>query len=516
MNNNNHHPIFDKANDTSIMGEAEESRLAEESAEQVFGDGDNAVKTGELISHFVASYERHKDEQSLEEWLAGEFRQYSGIWKDEDEIVSTAREIVLSVQENNANKESLYAHLDAGKSKASWLADKIEQGAKAAGVTHVGAYAARIDDALKTATEAMWEKITVQSGHRRRGEISEAFNLDGFIAERHHADTFNIDAVSQGSEYHAKVLNSNSKNSVDIAIYDGKGNEVRRYQCKYGADADKTRMLLEKGDYQDQISLVPSEQAGQIEGATDVIEIDGIKSKPLSKAEAKEMQRQAQIEAEAREYVWNDVNRINIAKQIGKQALIGASLAVGFQGVRILGRRVWNKIQGRDNPSASEDLREFFQSSLKSGAHVGVQVAVTGAIVVAVKNGLIKVLQSTPAGQIANMVYVGMENAKVLFKLAKGEVNGIEALDAMGNATCCAIGGLWGGAMAGAAFGGPIGIFVGAVVGGMAGSAIGEAAYKGVKAIGRTAIQVIESIWESTKEKAEIFAKAMNPLRLRA
>jgi hypothetical protein len=393
-----------------------------------------------------------------------------------------------------------------------WLAGKIEQGAKAAGVTHVGAYAAGIDNALKSATEDMWKTITVQSGNRRRGEISNAFNLDGFIAERHHADTFNIEATSRGSEYRAEVLNSTRKNSVDIVIYDGQRNPVRRYQCKYGADADTTRMLLEKGDYQGQTSLVPSEQAGQIEGATNIIEIDGIKSKPLSKAEAKEMQRRAQVEAEAKQYAWNDANRINIAKQIGKQALIGACITVGFQGARILGRRVWNKIQGRDNPSASEDLREFFQSSLKSGAHVGVQAAVTGAVVVAIKNGLIRGLENTPPGRIANAVFVGMENAKVLFKLGKGEITAVEALDAMGNATCCTLGGLAGGAAAVAVFSSPIGVFVGAVVGGMAGSAIGEAVYKGVKVIGKTAVQTVELTWKAMTETANAVSRALNSL----
>ena len=72
-------------------------------------------------------------------------------------------------------------------------------------------------------------------------------------------------------------------------------------------------------------------------------------------------------------------------------------------------------------------------SSVKSAGHVGAQTAVTGAIVVAAKNGWIKALKNTPVGTIVGIVHVAMENAKVLFKLAKGELNGEEALDAMGN-----------------------------------------------------------------------------------
>ena len=109
---------------------------------------------------------------------------------------------------------------------------------------------------------------------------------------------------------------------------------------------------------------------------------------------------------------------------IGKQALVGAALACGFQGARVLGRRVWNFLRGKENPPASEDLREFFGSSVKSAGHVGAQTAVSGAVVVAANNNRIKVLKDTPVGLIVSIGYVWMENAKVLFKLAKGDLNG--------------------------------------------------------------------------------------------
>ena len=71
--------------------------------------------------------------------------------------------------------------------------------------------------------------------------------------------------------------------------------------------------------------------------STEVIEADGVSSQPLSKEKAKELQKKkAQQDAEARQYDWNDTNRIDIAKQIGKQAVLGACIAVGMQGTRIL------------------------------------------------------------------------------------------------------------------------------------------------------------------------------------
>ena len=497
----------DEPGDSADPAAESDEALADRTAEDVFGSEDNARNTAGLITSFVASWERHKHEKTPAAWLADEFRQYPDLWTGEEEIVSTANEVAADVEQANADKASLYAHLDAGKSKASWLARKIEQGAAAAGVANVGDYAAGIDEALKTANEQMLETVSTQSG-----AINMNPNLDGFIAEQHHADTFNLDAAAKGSPLRAEVLGNQGKNSVDIVIKDGDGNIVRRYQSKYGQDAEATRDQFEKGDYRGQGKLVPSGQEGDIRKSTDRIEADGVHSEPLPKDEAKRLQEQAQQEQETREYEWNDVNSIEVAKSIGKQALVGAALACGFQGARILGRRVWNFLRGKENPPASEDLREFFESSVKSAGHVGAQTAVSGAVVVAARNGWIK---HTPAGKIVCIVHVGMENAKVLFKLAKGELNGVEALDAMGNCTASAVGGYAGagkGAAVGLAFGGPVGAVIGGVVGGIAGSKIGEAVYEGSKAVVKTAAKVVKEALEGAVETVKTVGRVLNPL----
>ena len=484
--------------------------LADRTAEDVFGSEDNARNTAGLITSFVTSWERHKHEKPPAVWLADEFRRYPDIWTGEEEIVSTANEVVAGVEQANADKASLHAHLDAGKSKASWLARKIEQGAAAAGAANVGAYAAGIDKALKTANGQMLKTISTGSGAFNMNP-----NLDGFIAEQHHADTFNLDAAAKGSPLRAEVLGSQGKNSVDIAIKDGDGNIVRRYQAKYGQDAEATRDLFGKGDYRGQRKLVPSDQEGDIPKSAAVIEADGVRSKPLTKDEAKRLQEQAQQEQEIRQYEWNDVNRIEIAKSIGKQALVGAALTCGFQGARILGRRVWNFLRGKENPPASEDLRDFFESSVKSAGHVGVQTAVSGAVVVAAKNGWINSLKHTLVGRIVGIVHVGMENAKVLFKLAKGELNGEEALDAMGTCTASDVGGLVGAgesAAVGFTFGGPVGAVVCGVVGGIAGNKIGEAVYEGGKAIVKTAAKIVKGVFEGAMETVKSVGRVLNPL----
>jgi hypothetical protein len=498
----------------------------EEQAEQVvretFGTEDNAYGTAEVMSHFTNSYEKHKTDKELDQWLTDEFRKYPGTWQDAGEAKTTARMIIDANQAANKAKVSLHEHLGMGKSRESWLAKRIEQGATSAGIVEVGAYAATVDNAVTTATQRMEAAILTKDGL-----VSQLRNLDGFIAEQHHVNTFNLDATARGSLYRARVLAPEpgqpyGENSLDIGIYDPAGKLVRRYQSKYGADAGATKKLLGAGDYRGQRKLVPSEQVGQVEGSTSVIEFDGNTSKPLSKADAKALQQEAQARQEAKAYTWNDVNRIEIARTIGKQALFAAALAAAFQGARIVGRRTWNNLSGKENPPVCADITEFFESSLNSAVHAGIQVAITGAIMIAAKNGWLgSGLRGTPAGQIAAMVYVGVENAKVIYKFAKGKISGEEALDAMGNVTFSAVGGIIGatkGMAVGASIGallGPLGAavggFVGAVVGGMAGSKIGEAVWEGQKAIQKTSVKVLKTLYEGARETAEAMGRILIP-----
>lgn len=492
-------------------------------AEQLMFTPEGAQKTRGVIGSFIHSYRGKSPELSDKAWLCLQFAKYPDIWQSEEELKQTASEIVEQVAVFKSSQQELAEHHLKGLSTNNWLARKIEQGATASGVTNIGAYATIIDMAIETANKANIDLL-----YRNDGQLNQQLNLDGFIAEQHHVDTFNLDAVAKGSEYRAEVLQPKlgeayGKNSVDVVIRNSDGKIVRRYQAKYGADSDATDTLLKKGDYRGQRKLVPEGQSEDIPGSTETIEIDGVESKPLSKQDAKERQCRAQEEAEAKQYDWNETSRSDIAKNIGKKAGAAALLSVGFQGARILGRRIWNGITGKDNKSVEEDLQEFVQSSLKSAATTGLTVAVTGGVTVAVKSGWLgNVLKNTPAGRIANAVCIGIENAKVLYKYAMGEITGEEALDQAGSATCSLVGGLAGGAKGasvGAALGtalGPVGTaiggVVGGVVGGIAGSTVGEAIHEGGKKIVTTVVDTVKNIISTVNEGVSAISRGITSI----
>lgn len=470
-------------------------------AELFHGKRSNAEKTTAAIASFIDSCNK-RGEKPLDQWLSDEFRKYPQLWNSEADLLNASQQVMASTAAFNQSSESLQAHMDKGRSKASWLAGEIEKNAALSGSVHVGQYAGRIDQALADATNNARGMVTTL-----RGDINRSPNLNGLIAEQHHVDTFNIDAVSKGSSYRARVVGSQEANSVDIEIVDGNGNVVGKYQSKYGANADATKEQLNRGDYEGQKPLVPEGQAADVPDSTEVIEADGVKSRPLSKEEARQLQEKAQQEAESRQYDWNDTNRASIARQIGKQALVGACIAMGMQGTRILARRFSNHLSGRENPSANDDLKEFFESSLRASTNTAAQVAVSGAVVVAVKNGWLgAALRNTPAGLITNIACVGLQNAKVLYKFGKGELTGEEAVDAIGNTTVTttmAIVGATKGASLGAAIGtvfGPVGTviggFVGGVAGGIAGGQIGEVVYEAGKLVSKTAARVAAAVLE--------------------
>jgi len=508
--------------DDALVGELLNLELAADFIDSKINiNEDQKSKTSNIIKEFIQSYRKKPTDHSDIDWLKKEFKRYPDIWEHADESDSVALDIVNNIGEFNQSRESLDAHLNKGMSRNNWLAGKIEQAAKVNGVKNLTEYSTEIESAIKTANENNTRLI-----FRNDGELNKQLNLDGFIAEHQHVNDFNLDAAAKGSGYRAKVLEPSAgeaygKNSVDIVIYDSKGKVVKRYQSKYGADAKATDKLFKKGDYQGQRKLVPKNQTEDIKNSTDKIEIDGVSSKPISKEEVKEQQKKAQEQAEIKKYEWNDANRIEISKSIGKLAVVSAGISVGYQGARVFGKRLWNSLTGKENNSLDDDLEEFVNSSIKSATNTGLAVAVTGGVTVAVKSGWLgEALKATPVGRIANSVCVGIENIKVLSKYAKGEITGAEALDKSASITVSTIGAIamgTKGASIGAAVGsvlGPVGTvfggLAGGIVGSIGGSTLAESVYEGGKKIVSTAASAIKSVGSSIASSASNFCSGVS------
>lgn len=466
-----------------------------------------------IQKQFMESYLAHKDAMSVEEWLHTEMTR-SLPDRSTEEIAQMSEEIIATLKVQEEKKASLEKAIANGRSKESWFASEAQKATSFMSAQEASKYLETLDKTLISANDALYRTIHTQAG---AGPISQNPNLDGFIAEQYHAQTFNLNAEATGSPYRAKVLEPNgngyAKNSVDIVIVDGDGKVVRRYQSKYCKNAEATAQAFENGDYRGQQKLVPEGQETDIaKKTTTVLEApDGTTSTPLSKERAKELQHEAQSGK------WNDLNwnehkakdlAIGIGKQAGQAALMGAAVGVGFD----VAQKVWN--------GAEINGEELVETAITSGADFGVKAATAGALKVGVEKGVVPIIpKGTPAGTITNIAYVAIENVKVIGKMATGELTVKEGFEKMEQTTVATVAGITtsakGGAI-GATIGtvfGPVGTVVGGFIGGtigyMAGSKVGETVVKGVQKIREKAKDVVKTVGRTVANAATSFANGV-------
>lgn len=463
-----------------------------------------------IVEDFVKSYSANPT-APVESWLIPKMQEQLPE-KSYDEIVSMVDEIVVTIKVSEEKKTSLEKAVASGRSKESWFASEAKKAIAGMSTQEAAKYLTNLDTVLQQANESLYRTITTQAG-----TISQNPRLDGFIAEQYHAQTFNMNAEATGSPYRAKVLEPNgngyAKNSVDIVIVDGEGKVVRRYQSKYCKDAKATEQAFEHGDYRGQQKLVPEGQEGDIaKKSTTVLEApDGTTSNPLTKSRAEQMRDEAQSGN------WNDLNwneyaakdlAIGIGKQAGYAALQGAAIGVGFD----VAQKLWN--------GESIDADEVVETAIVNGADFGVKAAAAGALKVGVEKEIIKVIpKGTPAGTIANIAYVAIEDVKVLGKMATGELTmkeGIEKLEQTTVSTAAGLVAMGKGAAIGAAMGtvfGPagtaIGGFIGGTVGYMAGSKVGEAVVKCAQKVRDGAKKVAKTVTSGVKRVASSVASGV-------
>lgn len=157
------------------------------------------------------------------------------------------------------------------------------------------------------------------------------------------------------------------------------------------------------------------------------------------------------------------------------------------------------------------------ETALVSSADFGIKAAATGAVKVGVEKGILtSIPKGTPAGTIANLVHVAIENVKIAGKVMVGKLSLKDGIDKMEQTTVSTLAGLatmGKGAATGAAIGtifGPVGTAVGGFVGGtvgyLGGSKVAETIVKGVQKIRDGASKVVKKVSEGFK-KAGNFVK---------
>ncbi|KHF27066.1 hypothetical protein LR68_04114 [Anoxybacillus sp. BCO1] len=224
------------------------------------------------------------------------------------------------------------------------------------------------------------------------------------------------------------------------------------------------------------------------------------------------------MQKEAQSGRWNDLNwneykskdlAIGIGKQAGYAAIQGVAIGAGIE----LAKKVYN----------GEEIKseEVVEQALMTGADFGIKAATAGALKVAVEKGVVTVIpKGTPAGTIANIAYIAIENIKILGKVATGEMTLREGFEKMEQTTVATVAGIAAsteGALIGATVGsvfGPVGAAVGGFVGGtvgyIAGSKVGETIVKTyqkirnkareiVKEVGSTVASGVENVWNGVK-----------------
>ena len=481
---------------------------------QVEGLTEKEIKEVQKIFHrFLKKYEENP-EADTKKWLFEQLKEELPE-KKEEELEPIAEEIVTAIEEYQKDLDDLNKSCRKGITKESWLAEKLQDGAKGVAVNEFGEYLREIDRNMTQANMQMARTIL-----RADGEVSQCINLDGFIAEQYHVNNFNAKAVLEKSPYRARVCvpenGQYGKNSVDVMIDNIQTGQkgVARYQMKYGADSKATVEMLKNGDYANQRLVVPKEQVEEVQksfpdktvtdhiGGTDKI---AVQSEGLSKEQVKSFQHDAQSNRMIPKTDWNVYQTKELALNIGKQAgQAGIQAALIGTGIHLVEKAV------NGEPVEAD---EVVKTAITTGADTGVKAAAGGALKVASEKGVISLLPpGTPAGPLAKIACVGVENVKILWKVVKGDLTMSEAMEHMGRTSVSMYAGLSAGAV-GAGIGaaalswipvaGPIvGGVIGGVVGYTAGSKVGEKIFEGAKKVVKTGAKIVRSVVEGIKNVA--------------
>ena len=261
------------------------------------------------------------------------------------------------------------------------MASGVEIAPKIMAFNKMTRYFDNINEVIAKGNEKMVNSLITKAGN-----INQNPQLDGFLFEQFHENTFNIDAATKDvTNVRAEALvpkegTGYGKNSVDLVVKIRKGNTeqiVRKYQAKLSKNAEE---LYRKGNYRFQRKLYGR---GQEEIGNTTVEYNGVTSKSMSKEEGKFIQNEVQkgnIEVTKQSFE-KDVDIKILSKQLAKQTMVSATIGMGTGMLISAGTKI---IQGEE--VKAEDV---IIDGLKAGGSVGISTAIAGGLKTAVEKKII-------------------------------------------------------------------------------------------------------------------------------
>lgn len=481
---------------------------------------EEARSVKELFKKYLKSYKEKDADMTDREWLEQLFKkELSEI--DSAEAKQDAEEICKSIKVFDDNLASCNEAALNGVSKEKWLSDKIQEASVGMAVNEYGKTLQQMDNVVYAKNIELADALSRSAD----GHIMMSPNLDGNIAENMIAKTTELSASLKGKNITVDVLESHAANSVDVRAYNHDTRQYQNYQLKFGKDAKATIQLLERGNYNNQRIVVPKEQLEEVQAyfkekgssktITDHLEVWGAEGKAFTKEEMKALQEKAQSEGVAPEMDFSHYQTKDLAMNIGKNAGVMALQSAAVTTGLTVAAKVFKGEQ--------IDKDELVEIAIKSGADTSIKTITAGTLEVAIRKGIIKFIpKATPAGVIANIACVGIENIKILGKIASGDLSVTKGLDQMGRVTTSMVGGLWGmakGAAVGAKLTGWIPVigpglavvtgFVGGMVGYFGGSKIGDAVYSAGKKVAGAAKSVAKAAVNGIKSAGRAVAHGL-------
>lgn len=557
---NGYELIIEKTEFSTNEEDVIELEVVEDKGKKLEVDNEKFV---DILKRFVKSYIDKGDSKSLKDWLVlklkEEFPQ-----KDISQLELEAKELIKGVELGKEKYDLIKKKNELGLSSIDVLGKEIAKSTFGENVSEVkrklkeesknlekknisniynmtkdieiapnimafnkmNRYFDNINETIAKGNQKMVDSILTKSGN-----INQNPQLDGFIFEQFHENTFNIDAAIKdiqnirGEVLVPKPGATYGKNSVDLVIKlkkDGVESTVRKYQAKL---SDNPEALFKSGNYKFQRRLYGE---GHENLGNTRIEYGEVKSTPVSKAEMKKIQNEVQkgnIDASKQSFEKNVDIKV-ISKQIAKQSLMAGTIGMGVGMAMSTGVKM---IQG-------EELKaeEIILDGLKIGGSVGVSTAISGGIKTAVEKGVIK---GTAAKILKNNNVVGtiafsaLSLVGVALSIGNGDISLKDGLKESGAILAGTYGGLAGvgitsGIMASvgviltpvvAGVVGTIGYFVGSTVASnltKGAISLAEGVANNVKNIARAGYETVKSVasgvWNGVKNIGSFVANGIS------